>query len=276
LHVNLFDCYDPGLPARIPGSLFARNLIERRTLIIQLVKRDFRQRYIGSSAGWVWSLIHPLVLLASYTFIFDICLKTGEKNYPLVLFAGMLPWLLFAETVQRSSGSLVEQANLITKTMFPSEIVPVAVFLSLLISHLLTVVLFAVVAGLILGHLNPMLLLLPVFVLFLGLFAVGLGWIAAALQVYLRDTAQVVTVIMIFWMWTTPIFINESRYPKRFRFVIEANPLAYVVRAYRTMILEQAMPSVADLGWIALFGTMTFVLGGLFFRYLKRGFADVL
>ena len=77
-------------------------------------------------------------------------------------------------------------------------------------------------------------------------------------------------------MWTTPIFIAESKYPAWGHFVIEANPLAYVVRAYRTMILEQAMPSVADLGWIALFGTMTFVLGGLFFRYLKRGFADVL
>jgi lipopolysaccharide transport system permease protein len=276
LHVNRFHCYDPGLPARIPGSLFARNLIERRTLILQLVKRDFHQRYVGSSAGWLWSLIHPLVLLASYTFIFDVCMKSGQKNYPLVLFAGMLPWLLFAETVQRSSGSLVEQANLITKTMFPSEIVPVSVFLSLLISHLLTVVLFAVVAGLILGHMNPMLVLLPVFVLFLGLYAIGLGWIAAALQVYLRDTAQVVTVVMTFWMWVTPIFLAESQFPSWVHFVISANPLAYVVRAYRMMILGQAMPSMGDLGWIALFGTLTFICGGLFFRHLKRGFADVL
>jgi lipopolysaccharide transport system permease protein len=137
-------------------------------------------------------------------------------------------------------------------------------------------VLFAVVAGLILGHMNPMLWLLPAFVVFLGLFAIGLGWIAAALQVYLRDTAQVVTVIMTFWMWVTPIFMAESRYPAWGHFVIRANPLAYVVRAYREMILGQAMPAMADLGWIALFGTLTFVLGGLFFRYLKRGFADVL
>lgn len=263
-------------PKRIPGSLFARNLIERRTLIVQLVKRDFHQRYVGSSAGWLWSLIHPLVLLASYTFVFDIVMKSGQPHYPLVLFAGMLPWLLFAETVQRSSGSLVEQANLITKTMFPSEIVPIAVFLSLLISHVLTVVLFAVVAGLILGHMNATLLFLPAFVLFLGMYAIGLGWIAAALQVYLRDTAQFVAVIMTFWMWVTPIFLQEKQFPARVRFVIQMNPLAYVVRAYREMLLGQAMPSMADLGWIALFGTVTFVLGGLVFRYLKRGFADVL
>lgn len=261
---------------RIPGSLFARNLVERRTLILQLVKRDFHQRYVGSSAGWLWGLIHPLVLLASYTFIFDVCMKSNQPHYPIVLFAGMLPWLLFAETVQRSSGSLVEQSNLITKTMFPSEIVPVSVFLSLLISHLLTVLLFAVVAGMILGHMNPMLALLPVFVVFLGMYAIGLGWIAAALQVYLRDTAQVVTVILTFWMWVTPIFLAESQFPPRFHFVIRANPLAYVVRAYREMILGSGMPSLSDLGWIAAFGTVTFVCGGLVFRYLKRGFADVL
>ena len=106
-----------------------------------------------------------------------------------------------------------------------------------------------------------MLLFLPVFVFFLGLFAVGLGWIVAALQVYLRDTAQVVTVVLTFWMWITPIFLAESRYPAWGHLVIEANPLAYVVRAYRAMILEQVMPSVGDLGWIALFGTVTFISG---------------
>jgi lipopolysaccharide transport system permease protein len=152
----------------------------------------------------------------------------------------------------------------------------VAVFLSLLISHVLTVLLFAVVAGLIVGHMNPMLVFLPLFVVFLGMFAIGLGWIAGALQVYLRDTAQVVTVVMTFWMWVTPIFLAESQFPDWVRFVIRANPMAYVVRGYREMILGQAMPSITDLGWIALFGTTMFVAGGLFFRYLKRGFADVL
>jgi lipopolysaccharide transport system permease protein len=264
------------LPKRIPGSLFARNLIERRTLILQLVRRDFHQRYVGSSAGWLWGLIHPLVLLASYTFIFKICLKNPQKDFPLFLFAGMLPWLLFSETVVRSSGSLVEQSNLITKTMFPSEILPVSIFLSSLVSHLMTVVLFAFVAAFFVGHMSPMLVMLPVFTVLLGLFAIGLGWIAAALQVYLRDTSQVVAVIMTFWMWLTPIFIPEEKIPDWAQFILKINPLAYVVRAYRRMLLEQTMPSMPDLGWIAIFGAVTFVCGGLVFRSLKRGFADVL
>src|SRR5689334_24444486 len=105
---------------RIPGSLFLRNLIERRTLLFQLVRRDFEQRFVGSAMGWIWGVIHPLVLLLSWTFVFSVCLGQhvpsgqGTDSYPLFLFAGMLPWLLFSDTVQRSASSLLEQANLIT------------------------------------------------------------------------------------------------------------------------------------------------------------------
>ena len=112
-----------GLPRRIPGRFFLTNLYERRGLLFQLVRRDFEQRFVGSVAGWIWGLIHPLVLLICWTFVFSVCLRQklpdGQPgSYPLFLFAGMLPWLLFSETVQRSSSSLVEQATLITKTVF--------------------------------------------------------------------------------------------------------------------------------------------------------------
>jgi ABC-type polysaccharide/polyol phosphate export permease len=286
LQVNLFRWYHPGVPKKIPGRHFARNLIERRTLIFQLVKRDFQQRYVGSVAGWLWGLIHPLVLLGIYTFVFSICFPSPltkddvTQNYPLFLFAGMLPWLLFSETVQRSSGCLVEQANLITKTLFPSEIVPVSIFLSSLVSHLLAVGLFVVVVALSQQHLSPAIMLLPVGMLLLGLFGVGIGWVAASLQVYLRDTAQVVTVVMTLWFWVTPIMIAESRFP-RARFphgvalALTANPLVYIVHVYRQMLLGTVVPW-ADLGVAAAFAVGTFVVGGLFFRHMKRGFADVL
>src|SRR5918999_3942596 len=120
---------------RIPGKHFVRNLIAGRTLLFQLVRRDFRQRFVGSAAGWLWGLIHPLVQLACYTFVFQICLRyempPGEvtNNYSVFLFCGFLPWLLFQETVTRSASSLLEHSNLITKTVFPSEILAVSVFL---------------------------------------------------------------------------------------------------------------------------------------------------
>ena len=274
------------MPKRIPGTYFARNLITRRTLIFQLVKRDFQQRYIGSAAGWLWGLVHPLVLLASYVFIFDICLQMkpgpGEvtTNYPMLVFTGMLPWLLFSETVQRSSASLVEQANLITKTVFPAEIVPVSIFLSSLISHLLALVLAITGAAIFLRHMTPLLALLPVFMLLLGLFAVGIGWIAAALQVYLRDTAQVLAVILTLWFWATPILISEDKLAHAGPWallLLKLNPLTYFVRAYREALLGQRLPLLMHWGFAAAgFAVVSFVCGGLLFRYMKRGFADVL
>ena len=93
---------------RIPGSFFLRNLVGRRSLLFQLVRRDFEQRFVGSIIGWVWALIHPLVLLVCWWFVFSVSLKVavppgeGTRNYALFVFAGMLPWLLFSESVQRS------------------------------------------------------------------------------------------------------------------------------------------------------------------------------
>src|SRR5262245_49517356 len=215
---------------RIPGTFFARNLVERRGLLFQLVRRDFEQRFVGSVVGWVWGLIHPLVLLLSYWFVFSVCMKfklgAGEvtQNYPLYLFTGMLPWLLFSDTVQRSTASLLDQASLITKTVFPSEIVPVSVFLSSLVNHLMALMLVVAAVGIWLNHFSPTLIFLPAYMTLLGLFAVGIGWMVASLQVYLRDTAQILSVVLTFWFWMTPIFISEEQFPPQFRFLLSGNP----------------------------------------------------
>jgi lipopolysaccharide transport system permease protein len=270
------------MPKRVPGTLFLQNLVERRSLLFQLVRRDFEQRFVGSAVGWVWGIIHPLVLLLSWTFVFSICMKlklpAGEvtQSYPLYLFAGMLPWLLFSETVQRSAGSLLEQANLITKTVFPAEIVPLSIFLSSLVSHLMALFLVVGAVGIWENHISVFIVLLPVYMFLVGLFAVGLGWIVASLHVFLRDTAQFVSVMLTLWFWMTPVLITEEQIPPGLRFLLVGNPLSYVVRAYRDLLLSYHPPDPADLAVMALYAVVTFVLGGLFFRHMKRGFADVL
>ncbi len=262
--------------------LFARNLVERRSLLFQLVRRDFEQRFVGSVMGWIWGLIHPLVLLLSWTFVFSVCLriKLGPaeptQNYPLFLFAGMVPWLLFSDTVQRSSTSLIDNANLITKTVFPAEMVPVSVFLSGLVSHAMTLALLIASVAIVENTFTIALVLLPIYIVLLGMFAVGLGWVVASLQVYLRDTSQMLSVAMTFWFWLTPIFITEDQYPPELRFLIAGNPLAYLVRAYREILLRGDLPYFGDLAIIAGAAAAMFVAGGAFFRHVKRGFADVL
>jgi len=267
---------------RAPGVFFLRNLVERRSLLFQLVRRDFEQRFVGSAVGWIWGIIHPLVLLVSWWFVFGRLMnfKLGPNpftsNYPLYLFAGMLPWLLFSDTVQRSATSLLDQSNLITKTVFPSEIVPVSVFLSSLVSHGLALALLVAATGVMLNQISVFLILLPIYMFTVGLLAVGVGWVVASLHVFQRDTAQVLSVILQFWFWLTPIFVTENLYTGKAHWLLVANPLSHVVRSYRYLLLTHSLPDFGDLGVAAVIGAAIFLLGGLFFRYMKRGFADVL
>jgi len=194
----------------------------------------------------------------------------------LFIFAGMLPWLLFSETVQRSASSLLDSASLITKTVFPSEMIVVSVFLSTLVSHLLALVLMIAATAVWINQISVFLILLPIYFVVLGLLAVGFGWIVASLHVFLRDTAQVISVVLIFWFWLTPIFITEKQFPPWARFLLVANPLYYVVRAYRTILLSSGIPDLEDLAIATAYGIALFIAGGLFFRHMKRGFADVL
>jgi homopolymeric O-antigen transport system permease protein len=268
--------------ASIPGRHFLRNLVTGRALIAQLVRRDFRTRYVGSSAGWLWGVVHPIVQLLIWIMVFKYFFKVSllpdevTTNYPLFLFCGILPWWLFQETVMRSASSLVEQSNLITRTVFPSEVVPVSIFLSSMIHHLIAVGLAILTVGLWQRTLSPMIVLLPVYMFFLGLLAVGVGWIVSSLHVYLRDTAQALGVIVNLWFWITPIMLSEHADLGRFQPLVRWNPMSWVVRAYRHRLLSSQWPDWHELAVIAAYSISVFVLGGLFFRHLKRGFADVL
>jgi lipopolysaccharide transport system permease protein len=267
---------------RIPGRHFLKNLVERRTLVAQLVRRDFQARYVGSAAGWLWGAVHPLVLLASYYFVFQVCLKMklpdGEvtNSYLMYLFSGFLPWLLFQETVMRSAGSLIDHSNLITKTVFPAEVVAVSIFLSSLIHHMIALVLVIAVAAIFLKAVTFKILLLPIYMFFIGLLAVGVGWFVSSLHVYLRDTAQVLSVVMTLWFWITPIMILQNQIPEPFQILVKLNPMSLVVHGYRYRLLSPLWPSWTELAVLAAYSCTVFVLGGLFFRHLKRGFADVL
>ena len=264
------------------GFRFLRQLKERRALITNLVVRDFRQRYVGSSLGWLWAAVHPAVLLASYTFVFSVVLKIptgkdwGTDSFALYLFAGILPWLLFQETVARSATSIVDYSNLITKTVFPSELLPVSIFCANLLHHLIGLAVLLAIALTAVERITPALALIPVYLVLLAMFTVGISWIVASLQVFLRDTAQVLNIVLIFWFWTTPIFFSVDRLPERIRLLGRINPLAQVVDAYRRAILTGGMPGGADLALLAGVSAAAFLVGGAFFRYTKRAFGDVL
>ncbi len=268
-------------PAAVQISTnFFRKLLIQRYLIWNFVLRDLKGRYIGSMMGFLWSVVHPFVLLVSYTFVFSIVFKVrpttaATDNFAVFLFCGILPWLYFQDTLVRSCSCVLENANLIRKTIFPSEILPVSLMVSNLAFHLISVAVLLVVL-LWMGLLKWTVVLIPLFLIPLMILCLGLGWILASLQVFLRDTLQVLSVALIFWFWFTPIFYSVEMVPKAFRPLLLFNPLAAVVEGYRGCLLEGNLPSLSGLGLIWIWAIAAFVVGGFVFRNTKREFIDVL
>src|SRR5581483_10288868 len=188
---------------------------------------------------------------------------------PLLILAGMLPLLLFSDTLQRAAASLTAQSNPISKTVFPAEIVPVSVFLSSLVGHGLALAMMIAAFLTVKHQISIFLLLLPVYTFLVGLMAVGIGWIFSSLHVFLRDTAQVLSVVLTLWFWFTPIMFQENAFPAPMRPYLRANPMFYAVRAYRGLLTTPNVPRLEDLGMLAIYATAAFVVGGLFFRYMK-------
>ena len=266
--------------AAVVSVNFLRKMVLQRHLIWNFVVRDLKSRYVGSLMGLFWSVIHPVVLLVSYTFVFSVIFKVRpgaevKDSFALFLFCGLLPWLYFQDSVIRSCHSVIDHSRLIRKTLFPSEILPVSVVLANLVTHLIGIGIFIAV----LFVLRPMgwvALTLPVYLSLMILFSLGLGWLVAALQVFLRDIAQLLSVLMVLWFWFTPIFYEVDRVPEPFRSWILLNPLSHVVEAYRRVLLENRFPDPTSLLLLSGSAVAMFVVGGLVFRNTKREFIDVL
>lgn len=259
---------------------FFRQIVLRRHLVWNFAARDLKSRYVGSLMGFFWSVVHPLVLLVSYTFVFSLVFRVRDfspvtDNFAVFLFCGILPWLYFQETLTRCCTAIIDNSNLIRKTVFPSEILPLAFSLSNLVTHLVGLAILLVVLAA--SHLlSWTAIFLPLLIIPLVVLALGLGWALAALQVFLRDTAQILSVFLVFWFWFTPIFYATDRVPEPFRPLILANPLTYVVEGYRSVLLAGSEFPFNTMLVVSLYALMAFLIGGVIFRSTKREFVDVL
>jgi lipopolysaccharide transport system permease protein len=265
------------------SSNFLRKIYVQRSLIRNFVVRDLKSRYIGSFIGLFWSVIHPIVLLLTYTFVFKYIFNLrprpddiGTSSFALFLFCGILPWLLFQDSIQRSSTIIIENANLATKTLFPTETLPLVVLLSGLVNHLIGFIILLVILVFAVGKISIFILLIPVYIFFLMVFTLGISWFVASLNVFIRDTSQILSVILTFWFWSTPIFYSINQFPAKLKFLAYCNPLTPVVTGYRDCLLQRHMPNLGYLATFAVISLAIFLAGGAFFRKTKREFADIL
>ena len=271
----------PALAPWVIFSNFLHKVYLQHDLIRNFVVRDLKARYVGSFMGFFWSVIHPIVLLASYTFVFMVIFNvnapadSGTPYFPLFLFCSILPWLFFQDTLQRASTVIIDNTNLVTKTLFPTEILPLTVLLAGLVNHMIG---FCILLGMISiwGKLSVFILFVPVYLTILMLFTLGLAWFISSLNVFIRDISQVISVILTFWFWFTPIFYTGNKIPAKYAFVVRWNPLAHIVAGYRDSLLRMKMPDLLELALLAFASLAVFVAGGMFFRYIKREFVDVL
>jgi lipopolysaccharide transport system permease protein len=259
-----------------------RVLVAHRSTIEAFVRRDIRGRYVTSALGLSWALIQPLVLLLLYTFVFAHVLNVRfgaggtTGSFALYLFCGMLPWLAFAEGLTRSASVIVEQTPLIKKVVFPSEILPAYVVISALVTELAGLLILLGAVGLYYHGLGWSVVLLPLVLVLQFLFTMGIGWVLASLNVFLRDIGQVLGMALTLWMFLTPIFYPAELMPKRYGWVLYLNPMYYVVQAYRDVILEGHSPVGSQFLVLGVFAAACFVLGHWFFRRSKHAFVDVL
>jgi len=257
-------------------------LILHQSAIEAFVRRDIRARYVTSVMGLSWAIIQPFTLLLLYTFVFSYVLKirlggsATAGSFATYLFCGMLPWMAFAEGVTRSSSVILDHSHLIKKVVFPSDILPAYVVLSALAIELVGLAIFLPAIGLFGSGLAWPALLLPVIILCQFLFTLGLGWLLASLTVFLRDVGQLLGLAMTLWLFLTPIFYPDEMVPAQFRWLLELNPLYYIVESYRDLLLEHRLPDLRRLLVLAGLSAASFLFGHWFFRRSRRAFVDVL
>ncbi|MHB9094423.1 MAG: ABC transporter permease [Eubacteriales bacterium] len=265
-----------------PGRGFEQywqDLWNYRGLFYFLAWRDILVRYKQTVIGVAWSVIRPLLTMIVFTVVFGKLAKlpSGGAPYPILVFAAMLPWQFFANSLSESSNSLINNANMLSKVYFPRLIVPTSSVIVSLVDFLIS---FLLLVGLMAWYRfipNVRILTLPLFLLLALLVAMGFGLWLAALNVKYRDFRYVVPFIVQFGLYISPVGFSSSIVPAKWRLLYSLNPMVGVIDGFRWAILG----GEARLYWpgflVSVALTLLIFLWGLrYFRKTERSFADVI
>ncbi len=251
-----------------------RDLYKYRTLINALVVRGLKARYRGSILGFFWTFLNPLLLMLVYLLVFRVILKTNIKNYSVFVFTGLLPWMWFSTAMTDGVNSIVGGANLITKVLFPPQVmstVPVFINMINFILSLPLLFLFMFIAKMPIGI--PLIAIIPIIIIQL-ILTEGLVLIVSSINVYFRDFQQIVINFLMLGFFVTPIIYNMSQVPKRFRFIFSLNPMTLLIRSYQWIFYYNAFPNWLHLLYLLLFSIVVLFIGVYIFEKLKEAFPE--
>ena len=260
---------------------FVAILYRKRSLIFEMAKRDISTQHVGSMLGFFWTFVNPLIMIFILWFVFSFGFKTAPRgNVPFVVWltAGMAIWNTFTEIISGSTGVIVGNRHLVKKVVFPLSILPVVKLVASLITHVIFIVFLLFMIAL--YGIPASVFWLQAFYYFfaMAVLALGVSWISSSINVFTRDTSQIVGVVLQFGFWATPIFWDPSMLPPGIRPIIKLNPMFYIVQGYRDSFIY-SVPFWQHWHMTLYYWAVTgcvFTFGAIVFLRLRPHFADVL
>jgi len=248
-----------------------------RELLYFLTLRDIKVRYKQTLLGIAWVLLQPLLTMLIFTLVFNrfVRVDTGAMPYPLFALSGLMLWLFFSNAVTNSAASLVLNAQLITKVYFPRMFIPAATVGTGLVDSGISLLLLIVVAVYYGTTWTFSALLLPLFILMMAMFALGVGLIFASLTVRYRDLRHALPFLIQLWMFASPVVYPASVVPEKWRWLLLVNPIAPVLEGFRDSLMGNALnwPHILIALGIILF---VLIVALYVFRRAEDGFVDVI
>jgi len=256
---------------RMSGSAYVE-------LLLNLTKREVKGRYSQSFFGVAWAIVQPLSAMVVFTIVFSRVAKMPSDGvpYPIFAYAALVPWFFFSNSVASGTLSLITYRNIVTKTYFPREIVPLSQVCSRLIDFAAASVFYGGFMAYYRVPLGPWALMAPVFFGLLLLFTVGFTMATSALNVFYRDVNPVVQISLQLWLYLTPVAYPLSATSARFRWLFVLNPLTAVVEGFRSSLVFGRAPDWSIVSVSAAITLVLFVSAFVMFKRMDKYFADVI
>ncbi len=253
-----------------------KELYKYKELLRSNTKKEVRGKYKNSFLGVLWSFLNPLLQIMVYAIVFPYILKNNQEHYVVFLCCGIIPWNFFATAITRSSSTMIENGNIVKKVYFPREILPISIVTSETINFLIStviIIVFLLFDGI---ALTKYILFYPLILLVQYILILTISLIVSSVTVYVRDLQHLITVALQLFFYATPIVYASNLIPEEVAWVLNLNPMTYVINGYRDIFLNQTIPDIKML--MILLGVLLVacVIAYGIFHKLQKGFAEEL
>lgn len=240
---------------------YVLNLIKYRTLLIELVSRDLKIKYRKSILGYIWSLLNPLMMMAVVSLVFSYLFRYEIERYALYVLVGQIIFGFYSEATNLSMTSVIDNGSLLKKVYIPKYIFPLSRVFSSFVNMMFSFGAIAIMLIINRVGLTFNILLLPLGLAYVFLFSLGVGLMLSSITVFYRDVIHLYSVLLVAWMYLTPIFYPENILPTIGRIIIKFNPLYYYITYFRKIIVFGETPSIHMNVICLLFGCIALGIG---------------